>query len=160
MGAEATSGAQRVDAASAAHGRPTRPDSVMQLSVLAPTRVVVNERALKVVAEAANGMFCLLPNHVDFTAALVAGILYFDDGEGRQRYVAVDEGILVKRGAEVFVSCYDAIAGADLDELHQLVAARYLELDEDERVGRSALARLEAGALRGLVDLEQRGRNG
>jgi F-type H+-transporting ATPase subunit epsilon len=159
MDADVTGAGQTRDAASAAHGGAARMESSMRLSVLAPTRVVVNERALKVVAEAANGMFCLLPRHVDFTAALVAGILYFDDGEGRQRYVAVDEGILVKRGADVMVSCYDAIAGADLDELHQLVAARYLELDEDERVGRSALARLEAGALRGLVDLEQRGRN-
>ena len=85
------------------------------------------------------------------------GILYFDDEEGRPHYVAVDEGVLVKRAAEVLVSCYQAIAGRDLDELHRMVAARYLELDEDERLGRSALARLEAGALRGLVDLEQRG---
>lgn len=160
MDADAAGGGQLRDATSAAHGGATRAESSMRLSVLAPTRVVVNERALKVVAEAANGMFCLLPRHVDFTAALVAAILYFDDGEGRQRYVAIDEGILVKRGADVLVSCYDAIAGTDLDELHHLVAARYLELDEDERVGRSALARLEAGALRGLVDLEQRGRNG
>lgn len=137
-----------------------RATATMRLRVFEPTRAVVDERALKVVAEAADGMFCLLPRHVDFTAALVPGILYFDDHEGRPRYVAVDEGMLVKRGADVLVSCYQAVAGRDLDELQRMVAARYLELDEDERLGRSALARLEAGALRGLVDLEQRGRHG
>ena len=139
-------------------GAPERAQG-MRLWVLAPTRVVVDEQALKVVAEAADGMFCLLPRHVDFAAALVPGILYFSDGEGRSRYVAVDEGILVKRGPVVFVSCYEAVAGGELGELQQLVSARYLELDEEQRVGRSTLARLEAGALRGIFELESGMRN-
>lgn len=157
MDAEKSStGRARDDTVALAHSS-ARGDRAMRLRVYEPTRVVIDERALKVVAEAANGMFCLLPRHVDFTAALVPGILYFDDDEGSTRYVALDEGILVKRGADVLVSCYQAVAGRDLDELQRMVAARYLELDEDERLGRSALARLEAGALRGLVDLEQQG---
>jgi F-type H+-transporting ATPase subunit epsilon len=131
----------------------------MRLWVLAPTRVVVDEQALKVVAEAPNGSFCLLPRHVDFAAALVPGILYFTDGEARSRYVAVDEGILVKRGEVVFVSCYEAVAGSELGELQQMVSARYLELDEEQRLGRSTLARLEAGALRGIFGLERGMRN-
>ena len=139
-------------------GVPKRPQA-MRLWVLAPTRVVVDEQALKVVAEAPNGSFCLLPRHVDFAAALVPGILYFTDGEARSRYVAVDEGILVKRGEVVFVSCYEAVAGSELGELQQMVSARYLELDEEQRLGRSTLARLEAGALRGIFGLEKGMRN-
>lgn len=139
-------------------GAPRRPQA-MRLWVLAPTRVVVDEQALKVVAEAPNGMFCLLPRHVDFAAALVPGILYFTDAESRSRYVAVDEGILVKRGHVVFVSCFEAVAGSELGELQQMVSARYLELDEEQRLGRSTLARLEAGALRGIFELERGTRN-
>jgi F-type H+-transporting ATPase subunit epsilon len=152
---------ERADERAGGHADP-RPRALaraMRLCVHAPTRIVVDEQALKVVAEAANGMFCLLPRHVDFAAALVAGILYFDDAEGRSRYVAVDEGVLVKRGHEVLVSCYDAVAGADLDELQRTVATRYLELDDEQRLGRSTLARLEAGALRGILDLEKGSRN-
>lgn len=142
-------------------GEGRRPDSgdAMRLVVLAPTRVVVDQPAFKVVAEAANGMFCLLPRHVDFVAALVPGILYFVDGEERQRYVAVDEGILVKRGSVVSVSCYEAVLGTALDELQHMVADRYLELDEEQRLARSTLARLEAGAVRGLFDVVQEARN-
>ena len=136
-----------------------RPARSMRLWVLAPTRVVVDEPALKIVAEARNGMFCLLPRHVDFAAALVPGILYFSDAGGRSRYVAVDEGILVKRGHVVFVSCYEAVAGSELDELQRMVSERYLELDEEQRIGRSTLARLEAGALRSIFELERGARN-
>ena len=42
----------------------------MHLKVLLPTRVLVDEAVSKVVAEAENGSFGLLPRHVDFVAAL------------------------------------------------------------------------------------------
>ena len=47
----------------------------------------------------------------------------------------------------------NAIAGTDLDTLSRLVAREFLELDERERLARSALARLEAGAARRLLEL-------
>jgi len=140
-------------------GRSRESGDAMRLVVLAPTRVVVDQPVSKVVAEAANGLFCLLPRHVDFVAALVPGILYFVDDEERQRYVAVDEGILVKRGSVVSVSCYEAVLGTALDELQHMVADRYLELDEEQRLARSTLARLEAGTIRGLFDVVQESRN-
>jgi F-type H+-transporting ATPase subunit epsilon len=140
-------------------GRPQESTDAMRLVVLAPTRVVVDQTARKVVAEAGNGMFCLLPRHADFVAALVPGILYFVDGEARQRYVAVDEGILVKRGSVVSVSCYEAVLGTALDELQHMVADRYLELDEEQRLARSTLARLEAGTVRALFDVVQEARS-
>jgi len=148
-----------MNAERAAEGLQREPAEAMRIVVLAPTRVVVDQAALKVVAEAANGMFCLLPRHVDFVAALVPGILYFVDGEERQRYVAVDEGILVKRGTVVSVSCYEAVLGTALDELQHMVAERYLELDEEQRLARSTLARLEAGAIRGLFEVVQESHN-
>jgi F-type H+-transporting ATPase subunit epsilon len=37
----------------------------MRLKVLLPTMVLVDEAVSKVVAEAENGAFCLLPKHVD-----------------------------------------------------------------------------------------------
>ena len=48
----------------------------MKLKVLLPTEIFINEEVEKVVAEADNGYFCLLPRHVDFVSALVPGLLY------------------------------------------------------------------------------------
>ncbi len=45
----------------------------MKLKVLLPTEIFINEEVEKVVAEADNGYFCLLPRHVDFVSALVPG---------------------------------------------------------------------------------------
>lgn len=127
----------------------------MQLKLQTPTQVLLDVPAVKVVAEAQNGLFCLLPRHVDFVAALVPGILYYTTAAGEERLVAVDEGALVKCGAEVLVSTTNAVLGTDLTALQAMVAETFLELDDDERRARSALARLESGALRRLVELEQ-----
>ncbi len=127
----------------------------MQLKLQTPTQVLLDVPAVKVVAEAQNGLFCLLPRHVDFVAALVPGILYYTTAAGEERLVAVDEGALVKCGAEVLVSTTNAVLGTDLTALQAMVAETFLELDDDERRARSALARLESGALRRLLELEQ-----
>ncbi len=54
----------------------------MRLRVLLPTEVLLDVEVTKVIAEAENGFFCLLPRHVDFVAALVPGILYYTTSPG------------------------------------------------------------------------------
>lgn len=124
----------------------------MQLKVLIPDRVLIDTRASKVVAEAANGSFALLPKHVDFVAALVPGVLLYTDTSGAEHYLGVDDGTLVKCAAEVLVSCRNAVAGEDLASLRQVVEHRFVQLDEAERSARSALARLEAGVVRRFIE--------
>jgi len=129
-------------------------DSVMRLQVMLPTRVLVDTQVTKVIAEAENGEFCLLPRHIDFVSALVPGILYFYTG-GDERYAAIDAGILVKVGRDVFVSTPNGVEGTELARLDALVEEHFLELDEHERKARTALGRLEAGALRGFRELQE-----
>lgn len=127
----------------------------MHLRLLLPTEVLVDARVEKIIAEAENGFFCLLPRHIDFVAALVPGILSFFTGPEEERIAAIDEGILVKCGREVRISALGAVLGTDLDELEALVRERFIELDEHERKARSALARLEAGTLRAFRELQK-----
>ncbi|MEB8434377.1 hypothetical protein OO007_19215 [Cocleimonas sp. KMM 6892] len=143
----------------------------LTLKLLLPTKVLLEEQVTKVVAEAQNGSFCLLPNHIDFVAALVPGILTFtqqDTQKGSQesdhnnakeqakeQYVAVDIGTLIKHGNQVLVSVFNAVRGDDLEQLHHLVKEHFILLDEQQRITRSALARLEAGVMRNLIQLEK-----
>ena len=137
-----------------------RPDPdnrrAMHLRLLLPTEVLVDESVTKIIAEAENGAFCLLPRHVDFVAALVPGILTFNTGKDEERFVGIDEGVLVKRGSEVFVSTLNAVEAENLEDLQAMIEKQFLELDEHERMARTALARLEAGTLRGFRALQER----
>lgn len=130
----------------------------MQLKVLLPIAVLIDEPVTKVVAEAADGAFCLLPRHVDMAAALVPGLLSFVAADGATGLLGIDEGMLVKCGAEVRVVTLNAVRGDDLATLRETVRRRFIELDEHERTARSALARLEAGVVRRFLQLGERTR--
>jgi F-type H+-transporting ATPase subunit epsilon len=128
----------------------------MHLRIMLPTEVLVDEAVIKVIADAENGAFCLLPRHIDFVTALVPGVLSFHTNEGAERFAAIDEGTLVKCGRDVSVSAFNGVTGSDLEQLQALVEERFIDLDEHERRARTALARLEAGTLRRFRELQER----
>lgn len=127
----------------------------MRLQILLPTRILVDCPVTKVVAEAENGSFCLLPRHVDFVAALTPGLLSFTTPEGKEEFAAIDEGVLVKRGPEVEVSVRDAVRGADLGLLRLMIRESFEALDDREKRARGALARLEADFVRRFIELRE-----
>jgi len=129
----------------------------MELKVLLPAEVLIEEDVTKVVAEAHNGFFCLLPRHVDFVAALVPGILSYETGSGREVFLAVDEGILIKCRQEVLVSTRNAVRGPDLGQLKHTVVEKFEALDEREKSARSAIAKIEAGFVRRFLEIQGHG---
>ena len=129
----------------------------MKLKVLLPAEVLLEEDVTKVIAEAHNGFFCLLPRHVDFVAALVPGILSYETGSGHEVFLAVDEGILIKCGQEVLVSTRNAVRGPDLGQLKHTVVEKFEALDEREKSARSAMAKIEAGFVRRFLEIQGHG---
>jgi F-type H+-transporting ATPase subunit epsilon len=127
------------------------PAEVLRLRVFLPTETLVDAQVVKVVAEAEDGAFCILPRHADWVAALVPGILVYRTAGGEERLCALDTGTLVKVGDDVRIACFNAIPGADLERLRQTVQETFEDLAEHEREARSALSRLEAGTLRELA---------
>ncbi len=129
-----------------------RPRTI-NLKILLPTHVLLEEEAVKVTAEAVNGSFCLLPRHVDFVSALDGGILSYENPEGEEHFVAIHEGILVKCGADVSVSTRDAVAGEDLGQLRAAIETQFREQGEREVLTRTALSKLEMSIMRRFMKL-------
>lgn len=126
----------------------------MMLKILLPAEVMLTQEVKKIVAEAENGSFCLMPNHIDFTATLAPGIFSYEPVNGKQEILAMDVGTLVKKGSDVFVSTRNAVHAPDLEKLKQVVVEQYDALDEREKMVRSAAARLEASLVRRFVELK------
>jgi F-type H+-transporting ATPase subunit epsilon len=127
----------------------------MNLKILLPTSTLVDREADRVVAEAADGSFCLLPRHVDFVAAIVPGILSFTAAQGGEFFVAVDEGILVKQGDSVLVSVRNAAMGEKLRRLEETVAHQFRQRDQREKNAQRAMSRIEAGFVRRFLDIQR-----
>jgi F-type H+-transporting ATPase subunit epsilon len=125
---------------------------MMQLKVLTPTQTLVDEPATRIHAEGLEGSFCLLPRHRDWVAALLPGIVGFTTSAGQERFLAVDQGVLTKRSSEVLIAARRAVREDDLSRLRQVVEHEFRQLDEQEKVARSVLARLEAGMMRRFLE--------
>ena len=128
----------------------------MNLKIAVPAEVFAEVVVEKLVADGIDGSFCLLPNHIDYVAALPVGILSYVEAEsGREVFVAVDRGVLVKRGRDVRVSVRRAAAHSQLEKLEQTVRESYGEMTDDEETARRASANLEASFVRRFLDLKE-----
>lgn len=125
----------------------------MNLKILLPTEVFLETKASKIVAEAGDGFFGLLPRHVDFVSALVPGIFTYWDKDDNEIFIAIDSGLLVKYGQNVLVSTRNAVCGQDLDELETLIDETFNVIDEQDRTARRAVSRMEADFIRRLVEI-------
>jgi F-type H+-transporting ATPase subunit epsilon len=126
----------------------------MELRILLPGREVLRTPVVRVSAEGAAGSFTLLPDHVDLLTSLVPGILgYQTSPSDEEAYVAIDEGLLVKRGSAVVVTVRRAVPSPDLESLRQKLEEEFLRLDENERQARRVLERLESSFLIGIIEI-------
>ena len=127
----------------------------MNLRILLPFGVFTDKAdVMRIVAETSDGSYGLLPNRLDCVAALMPGILSYEVKDRATVYVGIDQGVLVKAGANVTVSVRRAIGGADLGQLKDAVERDFLKLNEQERNVRAAVAKMESGLMGRLAEFE------
>lgn len=129
--------------------------AAMHLKILLPFGVFREETEVSsIVAETGAGSIGILPRRRDCVTSLVPGIFIYETQTARELFIAVDEGVMIKKGTEVLVSVRNAIAGKDLARLHQAVEEDFLSLNEHQRDIRFALAKLESGFIRRIVEFQ------
>ena len=117
----------------------------MNLKILLPFKVFVDiKNVSSIVMETSEGSYGLLPRRLDCVAALVPGIFTYETG-GASHYVAVDTGVMVKAGTQVLVSVRNAVGGADLGKLGDLVKKDFKSADENQKQATTVIAKLERG---------------
>jgi F-type H+-transporting ATPase subunit epsilon len=126
----------------------------MTLRLLLPHReLATHDDVLRIVAETTMGAYGLLPRRRDVVMVLRPGILTIETVSSGEQYVAVDDGTLVKVGAEVLVSVRRAREGTDLAALRDAVTAEYLTESTEEHELRAVMSKLETGLLKRFADL-------
>ena len=126
-------------------------DSGIDLKIYLPTGIFIERKVAKVKGESPVGGFCLLPRHIDYVTAVVSGIFSYTDLAGKEFFLALDNGILVKKGQEVMVAARRAVAG-ELGMLNREVEKMLEVRKEKEKLNRTTVAKLEAGFLRRFME--------
>src|SRR5580698_8612594 len=132
------------------------PPTLMNLKILLPFQIFAEKTGVsRIVADTREGSYGFLPHRLDCVAALAPGILVYQMETGAEIYVAVDEGVLVKTGLDVFVSVRNAIGGTDLSQLHEAVKREFLDLSEGEKSVRSVMEKMESGFIGRLAEFHR-----
>ncbi len=117
----------------------------MNLKILLPFKVFADIKDVSsIVMETSEGSYGLLPQRLDCVAALVPGIFTYE-ADGTSHYVAVDNGIMIKAGTQVLVSVRNAVGGADLGKLGDLVKKDFKSAYENQKQVTTVIAKLERG---------------
>lgn len=127
----------------------------MQVVVRLPGETLFEGAATRLNAVAQNGAFGMLPNHIDFIAALVPSVLLLTQPGGDERIFGIDEGLLVKTGHRVNIAVRRGVESQDLTSLQETISQFYDTVEDDERIARSALSKLEADMVRRFAGLRK-----
>ena len=118
----------------------------MNLKILLPFKVFADVKNVsQVVIETSEGSYGLLPQRLDCVAGLVPGILTYESEKDGMQYVAVDKGIMIKAGDQVLVSVRNAVGGADLGKLGELIKKDFKKQDKNEKEANTVVLKLERG---------------
>ncbi len=128
-------------------------DGPMRIRIGLPGASLFEGPAVGLNAVGENGAFGILPGHIDFVTALVPSVLLIDQPNGIERVFGIDEGLLVKIGRKVDIAVRRGVESADLESLRETVGAFYDTVEDEERVARVALSRLEADLVRRFAGL-------
>lgn len=125
----------------------------MNFRVLLPDRTLFEGEVTKVRAETTSGSRGFLPRHIDYVAPLRQGFVIATDVDGKEHYVAVNRGLLVKKGDQVTVTTPQAAYSQKLDELTAEIAKAKAEEDRHARAATTAALRLETRLVKEFLEL-------
>lgn len=130
-------------------------NQTMRLKIILPHKIFLDQNGIKrIVLETPKGSMGILPRRLDCVTPLSPGILVYEIDTGREEYLALDMGIMVKMGFEVFVAVRRAIKGNNLEGLRERVDNEFRQQDEQERQVRVALTRMQNEIVRRFLELK------
>jgi F-type H+-transporting ATPase subunit epsilon len=125
----------------------------MRVRIVVPGKLLLDQETDKITAPGAEGSFQILPRHIDVVSTLQSGILILTTDK-KERYFAINQGVLVKEKDLVQISSYQVVESTSLEELQQTVEENFRNLDEQEKKLSRILDKLEADTLIRLAELE------
>jgi F-type H+-transporting ATPase subunit epsilon len=128
----------------------------LELEILCPDQVILKTRIVSVQAADASGRFGLRTGREDFLTVLVPCVIQYRLEDGRERYAAVDGGVLLLESGRITIVTRDAVVSDRLDQVADAAAAMLEARKAREHAARSGFAELETTLVRELRKAVQR----
>lgn len=130
----------------------------MTLKIAIPTQMILEKTGVtRIVIVTTDGCWGILPRRLDFTACLVPGIFLFETEADGERCAAIDEGIITKTGADVYVAVRNAVVAKELGTLKKIVHDTFMVQSEQDKKIRTMLTKLESDFMKHVLEFRHHG---
>ena len=90
-----------------------------------------------------SGFFGIMKGHIDFLTVLVPSLCYYLDENGKEMFLAVDEGIFSVRGGVATLTSREIFESGDAEKLAELIESSFQERKKSEAGLREMLGNIE-----------------
>lgn len=127
-------------------------DSLMHMKIVLPFEILLEKEGVaRITVETSKGSAGILPLRLDCVMFLVPGILTYQCHGNEEQYVAIDEGLLIKKGQNVSISVRQGIAQADLGTIRKTIEERLKAREKKEQHMRKTLSQLESSLVKQCI---------
>ena len=123
----------------------------MNLSIITPLSIVINEPVISLRAMDNSGSFGILPGHAAFLTRLAVSVVSWTNESGLERHCAVRGGALSVTGPDIAIATREAVVGDDLETLDRDVLAQFRADLDVERREHVSTTRLQLDVMRKIM---------
>lgn len=128
--------------------------TVLDLKIYLPTEIFFDKDIKKLTFKGKEGYLTILPNHIDYVSSFETNIITFIDTDGKEGFIALNNGTLVKYSNKLRLTAYKAIFGESLEDLKKKIYEN-AELEDDiEKEINKNLKQLEYFIYNNLIEMK------
>lgn len=128
--------------------------NMIDLKIYSPIEILLDEEVKKLTFQGKEGYLTILPNHIDYVSSFESNIMSYIDRDNNQRFIALNNGILVKYSNKVRLTAYKAIIGNSLKDLKAKINEVVEKEDDIEKEINKNLKQLEYYMFNNLVNMK------
>lgn len=127
-------------------------NSSFHLRIVTPAKIMEKE-ITSVRLKDETGFFGILKGHTNFITVLVPSLVYYTDSNGKEVFLAVDEGILSVREGSVTITSREVYESDDAEKLAEIIENTLAKRDESEMAFREMFGGIERAFMEKAIKL-------
>lgn len=127
-------------------------NSSFKLTIVTPT-MITEKDITSIRLKDETGFFGILKGHTNFITVLVPALCYYKDAQGKEVFLAVDEGITSVRDGTVTITSKEVFESDDAEKLAEVIETTRTKRDESETSFRGMIVGIERSFMEKTVKL-------
>ncbi|KAB2837059.1 MAG: hypothetical protein F9K48_00055 [Candidatus Brocadia sp.] len=134
------------------YGRDKVSNSSFPLHIVTPAKILKKEITY-IRLKDETGFFGILRGHTNFLTVLVPSLVYYTDSNGKEVFLAVDEGILSVRAGAVTITSREVYESDNAEKLAEIIENTLAKRDESEMAFREMFGGIERSFMEKTIKL-------